>query len=277
MTAPVPEQPDGLRCADAAEAAGDRLEGTAPPADHWFLVEHPGPWNRFILAGPGFDARGRDRARPVGAGCERARAVHPQARASRAVGAAALVPGRRAAGARVRPRPGSSAPRPSWWTSSPIRARAWPTTAGSCWCAPTAGTTRAAPCGVGRWPPRWPRNCRSARGSPATSAGAGSPQRWCCCRTGSSWGTSPRPTVRGSPPATRRGCYRSAGCGAGRRCRRRCRPRSTMPGSRPGRSRWTRCGPSRRRTGVRAHGSSGSPTRTCGSSCESGASPPTGR
>ena len=56
MTAPVPEQPDGLRCADAAEAAGDPLEGTAPPADHWFLVEHPGPWNRFVLAGPGFDA-----------------------------------------------------------------------------------------------------------------------------------------------------------------------------------------------------------------------------
>ncbi len=55
MTAPVPEPPDRPRCADAAEAAGDPLEGTAPPADHWFLVEHPGPWNRFILAGPGFD------------------------------------------------------------------------------------------------------------------------------------------------------------------------------------------------------------------------------
>jgi hypothetical protein len=45
----------GMRCADAAEAAGDPLAGTAPPADHWFLVEHPGPWNRFVLAGPGFD------------------------------------------------------------------------------------------------------------------------------------------------------------------------------------------------------------------------------
>jgi hypothetical protein len=44
-----------LRCADAAEAAGDVLEGTAPPADHWFLVEHPGPWDRYILAGSGFD------------------------------------------------------------------------------------------------------------------------------------------------------------------------------------------------------------------------------
>ena len=55
MTAPVREPRDRPRCADAAEAAGDPLEGTAPPADHWFLVEHPGPWNRFILAGPGFD------------------------------------------------------------------------------------------------------------------------------------------------------------------------------------------------------------------------------
>ena len=52
MTAPVPARP---RCADAAEAAGDALEGTAPPADHWFLVEHPGPWDRYILAGSGFD------------------------------------------------------------------------------------------------------------------------------------------------------------------------------------------------------------------------------
>lgn len=45
----------GFRCADAANAAGDLLEGTAPPADHWFLVEHPGPWDRFVLAGSGFD------------------------------------------------------------------------------------------------------------------------------------------------------------------------------------------------------------------------------
>ena len=52
MTAPVPARP---RCADAAQAAGDPLEGTAPPADHWFLVEHPGPWDRYILAGSGFD------------------------------------------------------------------------------------------------------------------------------------------------------------------------------------------------------------------------------
>jgi len=54
VTAPVPERVP-TRCAEAAEAAGDRLEGTAPPADHWFLVEHPGPWDRFVLAGSGFD------------------------------------------------------------------------------------------------------------------------------------------------------------------------------------------------------------------------------
>jgi hypothetical protein len=38
-----------------AEAAGDPMEGTAPPADHWFLVEHPGPWERYVLADPRFD------------------------------------------------------------------------------------------------------------------------------------------------------------------------------------------------------------------------------
>jgi hypothetical protein len=54
VTTPISATP-GPRCADAAEAAGDLLEGTAPPADHWFLVEHPGPWDRLVLAGSGFD------------------------------------------------------------------------------------------------------------------------------------------------------------------------------------------------------------------------------
>ena len=31
------------------------MEGTAPPADRWFLVEHPGPWDRFVLNDPRFD------------------------------------------------------------------------------------------------------------------------------------------------------------------------------------------------------------------------------
>jgi hypothetical protein len=32
------------RCSLAAGTAGDPLEGTAPQADRWLLVEHPGPW-----------------------------------------------------------------------------------------------------------------------------------------------------------------------------------------------------------------------------------------
>ncbi|KFU82105.1 hypothetical protein SAMN04489729_1620 [Amycolatopsis lurida] len=43
------------RCAELAEAAGDPGEGTAPPAEHWLLVEHPGPWGRFALRESGID------------------------------------------------------------------------------------------------------------------------------------------------------------------------------------------------------------------------------
>ncbi len=50
-TSPDPSAPRPWpRCADVAEAAGDPLEGTAPPAAQWFLVEHPGPWDRYVLA-----------------------------------------------------------------------------------------------------------------------------------------------------------------------------------------------------------------------------------
>jgi hypothetical protein len=31
------------------------MEGSAPPGEHWFLVEHPGPWERYVLADPRFD------------------------------------------------------------------------------------------------------------------------------------------------------------------------------------------------------------------------------
>jgi hypothetical protein len=31
-------------CSIAADAEGDPLEGTAPEADRWLLIEHPGPW-----------------------------------------------------------------------------------------------------------------------------------------------------------------------------------------------------------------------------------------
>ncbi|HET6290535.1 MAG TPA: sucrase ferredoxin [Amycolatopsis sp.] len=43
------------RCADLAEAAGDPGEGTAPPAGHWLLIEHPGPWGRLALKESGID------------------------------------------------------------------------------------------------------------------------------------------------------------------------------------------------------------------------------
>lgn len=45
------------RCSFVAEDAADPLEGSAPPADHWFLVEHPGPWGRVALAQSGVDRR----------------------------------------------------------------------------------------------------------------------------------------------------------------------------------------------------------------------------
>jgi Sucrase/ferredoxin-like len=41
------------RCADLAVL--DPPEGTAPPADHWFLIEHPGPWGRVAFAQSGFE------------------------------------------------------------------------------------------------------------------------------------------------------------------------------------------------------------------------------
>src|SRR2546423_15256336 len=37
------------RCSFAADATGDQLEGTAPQAERWLLVEHPGPWPRQAL------------------------------------------------------------------------------------------------------------------------------------------------------------------------------------------------------------------------------------
>ncbi|MBK0869291.1 MAG: hypothetical protein IJH84_26005 [Saccharopolyspora sp.] len=45
--------PTWPRCSFVAEAAGDPLEGSAPPAQRWFLVEHPGPWGRDALTGSG--------------------------------------------------------------------------------------------------------------------------------------------------------------------------------------------------------------------------------
>jgi Sucrase/ferredoxin-like len=45
-----------MRCADAADEAADAREGTAPPAEQWFLLEHPGPWGRVAFAQSGLDA-----------------------------------------------------------------------------------------------------------------------------------------------------------------------------------------------------------------------------
>ncbi|WP_375424232.1 sucrase ferredoxin [uncultured Friedmanniella sp.] len=45
-----------IRCADAAGRRADPLAGTAPPADRWLLLEHPGPWPVDALAGAGIDA-----------------------------------------------------------------------------------------------------------------------------------------------------------------------------------------------------------------------------
>jgi hypothetical protein len=43
-------------CSVLADAAGDAREGTAPPADQWFLLEHPGPWGRVPLTQSGIEA-----------------------------------------------------------------------------------------------------------------------------------------------------------------------------------------------------------------------------
>ncbi|GAB2678530.1 sucrase ferredoxin [Saccharopolyspora gloriosae] len=50
-----PPAPIWPRCSFVAQAAGDPLEGSAPPADRWFLIEHPGPWGRGGLTDSGLD------------------------------------------------------------------------------------------------------------------------------------------------------------------------------------------------------------------------------
>jgi hypothetical protein len=49
MTSAVPWP----RCSFVADAAHDPREGSAPPADGWFLIEHPGPWGRIPLTQSG--------------------------------------------------------------------------------------------------------------------------------------------------------------------------------------------------------------------------------
>lgn len=45
------------RCSYVAQAAGDPLEGSAPPAERWLLIEHRGPWGRIALTQSGLDPR----------------------------------------------------------------------------------------------------------------------------------------------------------------------------------------------------------------------------
>jgi hypothetical protein len=52
----APQDRASSRCSVLAAAAGDPLEGNAPPAARWLLVEHPGPWGRVALAQSGLDA-----------------------------------------------------------------------------------------------------------------------------------------------------------------------------------------------------------------------------
>lgn len=46
-----------LRCADAARQRADAPYASAPLAQQWLLLEHPGPWGRHILTGSGLDSR----------------------------------------------------------------------------------------------------------------------------------------------------------------------------------------------------------------------------
>ena len=51
MTEPAPT----FRCADAARLRADPGAGSAPQANRWLLLEHPGPWPVDAVAGAGID------------------------------------------------------------------------------------------------------------------------------------------------------------------------------------------------------------------------------
>jgi hypothetical protein len=50
------------RCSEIADAAQDPREGSAPPAEQWLLIEHPGPWGRVPLTQSGIDQQVVDAA-----------------------------------------------------------------------------------------------------------------------------------------------------------------------------------------------------------------------
>ena len=58
-------------------AAADAREGTAPPADRWFLVEHQGPWGRVAFAQSGLPPAAVT-ALDVWGRTQRGRARHPR-------------------------------------------------------------------------------------------------------------------------------------------------------------------------------------------------------
>lgn len=57
------------RCSETARRRGDPCFASAPPAQQWLLLEHPGPWGRHILTDAGLD---RDVARALGGWAQQA-------------------------------------------------------------------------------------------------------------------------------------------------------------------------------------------------------------
>jgi (2Fe-2S) ferredoxin len=51
----VSEPQPAFRCAEAARLRADPAAGSAPQADRWLLLEHPGPWPVDAVAGAGID------------------------------------------------------------------------------------------------------------------------------------------------------------------------------------------------------------------------------
>ena len=49
------ESKPSFRCANAARVRTDPLAGSAPQANRWLLLEHPGPWPVDAVAGSGID------------------------------------------------------------------------------------------------------------------------------------------------------------------------------------------------------------------------------
>ena len=99
----------------------------------------------------------------------------------------------------------------------------------STWSAPTAATTRAAPCAAGPSPGRCPRPGRPTSGSAATWAVTGSRPTPSCCRTASTTGRCPA-TAPSWSPRTAGARWRCPGSAVAPACRRRRRPPSTRPG-----------------------------------------------